>query len=222
LYSLINSQNPDFVAFQELQDILVENTTTIVEDVIAEFSGDYAFYTGTLQTDGPEKYRNVIMYKSDTLEFTSGGSFRLSEQINDGSVFDPYTRICTWAIFSRNELPLKIYNCHYPSLNPSGQIVASQTVLDSLGAEKAILMGDFNAAWNSEPITMFINEGFGNRELLSQSAPDHILSKLGILSYNITVTADSDHPLVIAEIRDTVEFKPATFPALLDLIFDDS
>ena len=216
LYSLIGTQSPDLVAFQELQDIPVGNPTTMVQDVETEFSGSYAFYTGTLQTDGPEKYRNVIMYKPEILLFQNGGSFRLSDQVDDGSVFDPYTRICTWAVFTYSDFPVKIYNCHYPSLNPIGQIEASQTVIDSFGAEKIILLGDFNAAWDSQPINMFIDEGFGNRGLLNQAVPDHILSNLVVSDYNTIITGDSDHPLVSASIKEPMVF----LPALLYLIFD--
>lgn len=81
-------------------------------------------------------------------------------------------------------------------------------------------MGDFNTAWNAEPITLFIDHGFGDSKLLSQTVPDHILSTLKIVSYSEAPSAYSDHPMITAEIKSPVTFQSGVLPPALDLITD--
>ena len=58
-----------------------------------------------------------------------------------------------------------------------------------------------------------------NQDLLSQPVPDHILSKLTVLNYNVMNTNDSDHPFFIAEIKDPIPFKSAYIPGLIELTY---
>ncbi len=159
VYGVIRERRPDVVGLQEALD-------GQMQDLRAAFP-DYRFL-GRGRRGGREGEYSALMLRTDSLEVVRQGDFWLSgspDLVGSKGWDAALPRMCTWAVlrFRESGDEFLLMNTHYDHrgeearLESSGVILAKSAEISGL---PTILVGDFNATPESEPIKRLLTAGF--------------------------------------------------------------
>ncbi|MBS0000396.1 MAG: endonuclease/exonuclease/phosphatase family protein [Cyclobacteriaceae bacterium] len=153
LFDLVRDENADFLGLQEAMIFQIE-------EIIRQCPG-YSYVGRTRQADGITGEATPILYRTDKYDLKDHGTLWLSENpgVPESKSWDTsLPRIFTWAVFSKkNEgKELVVYNTHYDHLGQTARHESSRVIISHMSKHfkdrNIILLGDFNALEESEPI----------------------------------------------------------------------
>jgi len=184
---LIYYFEPDVFGIQEGLDYQVQ----FLDSVLTKYE-----FVGVARDDGAtEGEYAAIFFRSDKLKVVNKGTFWLSPNPSIPSYGwgANYRRICTWAEFEVSDTNQRffVFNAHFDHESEEARFESAKLIhkkAEQLNEEYApvLLMGDFNAIPNSEPIEYLSSYYFDSR-LISKSKP---FGPVG--TYN---GFDTSHPL---------------------------
>jgi endonuclease/exonuclease/phosphatase family metal-dependent hydrolase len=153
LFDLVRYENADFLGLQEAMIFQIE-------EIVAECPG-YMYVGRTREVDGTSGEATPILYKTADYELVEHGTRWLSEtpELPASKSWDTsLPRIFTWVVFRRknDQKEFIVYNTHYDHLGEMARLESSKVIVRHMQrnfkGKNIILLGDFNALEESDPI----------------------------------------------------------------------
>lgn len=153
LFDFIRNENADFLGLQEAMMFQIEE--------ILKHCPGYRYVGQTREADGISGEATPILYRESAYELIEQGNLWLSEtpEVPASKSWDSaLPRIFTWARFRRKNdgKYLIVYNTHFDHLGEQARFQSSKAIIDHMRQHfrnnDIILMGDFNALEESEPV----------------------------------------------------------------------
>ncbi|RNC83285.1 MAG: endonuclease/exonuclease/phosphatase family protein [Balneola sp.] len=168
---VINFYEPDVLGIQEG----LHGQVMYLDSALIEYS-----YVGVGRDDGlKEGEYAAIYFKEEKLAVLDSGTFWLSETPNEPSYGwgANFRRITTWAEFQDKDSGdiIWVLNAHFDHETPLARLNGAKLMLEKLESwnttnDPVIVMGDFNAIPEAEPIQVFSSELYDSKEV-SQTSP---------------------------------------------------
>ena len=154
--NFVEASAPDILGIQEG----LHHQVQFLDSVLTQYS-----YIGVGRVDGRQvgEY-SAVFYKRSSVMVEEEGTFWLSETGDTASVgWDAsLERICTYGVFKMKDLEkrLLVFNAHFDHLGEKSRLGSAKKVVMkseelNLSVMPVIVMGDFNAAPDSEPLEWF-------------------------------------------------------------------
>lgn len=162
---------PDVLGIQEG----LERQVAYLDSVFSTYQ-----YVGVGRDDGIKAGEfSAVFYNSDKLEVLDSGTFWLSETPSKPSYGwgANYRRVCSWALFKNKHTQeeVLVFNAHFDHevalarLN-SAKLMHQKVLQLTDGETPVVLMGDFNATPNADPI-QFLKEHYADSKIVSVQSP---------------------------------------------------
>lgn len=184
---LIDYYEPDVFGIQEG----LNHQVAFLDSSLSEYS-----FEGNGRDDGKDDGEfAAIFYNNSKLEVVDSGTFWLSPTSGTPSYGwgANYRRICTWVVFKvrNSDQRFYVFNAHFDHESEEARIESAKLIhekVEEFNEESLplILMGDFNAVPESEPISFF-NQNYDDSKIVSDKKP---FGPIG--TYN---GFDTSHPL---------------------------
>jgi endonuclease/exonuclease/phosphatase family metal-dependent hydrolase len=161
---LLAFYEPDFFGVQEA----VPSQMVYIDSSLSAYS-----FVGVGRNGGTNGEYSAIFYKSNRFNVIEQATFWLSETPDAISLgWDAaYHRICTYALFKDKESGRKlwVFNLHLDHMGQEARINGVKLVIQRIKELNndnfpVVLMGDFNATLDSEPIQLVSQEFINSRE----------------------------------------------------------
>ena len=157
-FKVIREENPDIICFQELQQY---------DDMVSAFPDFATFETMDTPIDGFPM--NSIFYRKERYSRISAGAFWLSEQphIPGSKSWDSNCiRLVNWVRLREQfrNMDFLVVNTHLDHLGATARIKQAELIIEFCAAYPEtypkILTGDMNCGLGSEPISLFLQDGW--------------------------------------------------------------
>ena len=169
-WSLRKSDVIDFINYEEadflgMQEVLLSQLNDLKRDL------DQYESIGVARDDGKERGEfSPILYYSNRWKLLESQTFWLSETPDTPSKdWDAaLPRICTWGKFEHQvtENVIYVFNTHYDHRGTESRLNASKLIIDQITkiaeGKQVVLVGDFNAEPDSQPIRTILNRNMND------------------------------------------------------------
>ncbi len=151
---LIQDTSADIIGLQEVLEFQLHE--------IAEALPNYG-WIGVGREDGLSDGEFApIFFRKDKFEVIDSGTFWLSttpDVPGSKSWNTACTRICSWVDLSGGALKITVFNLHTDHESAEAREQGIREVLNRVGQEISVVMGDFNAGEGSAPIQKILDYG---------------------------------------------------------------
>jgi len=154
VFKVVRDSDCDFIGLQEAMVFQIEE--------ILDNCPSYRYFGVTREVDPTEGEASPILYNASEWEMTEGQTLWLSEtpeMPGSRSWNSSLPRVFTWGRFhhKENNSEILIINTHYDHISEEARLNSSRVIIDHIFSTTkgtgAILLGDFNAAEDQQPVT---------------------------------------------------------------------